>query len=93
MTMEKTNSVGAGSISTDEEYPVPTEEEKGILRRVAGNIPAVSYVLCIAELAERASYYGASQVFNNFMEFPLPEGGDCSGAVPSDNPNGRAGAL
>ncbi|RFU78155.1 hypothetical protein TARUN_4087 [Trichoderma arundinaceum] len=71
----------------------PTEEEKVTLRKVAGSIPTISWVLCVAELAERASYYGASQVFNDFMQFPLPAGGNGSGAVPKSNPNGHAGAL
>ncbi|KAL7795761.1 POT family domain-containing protein [Trichoderma ceciliae] len=71
----------------------PTEEERVTLRKVAGSIPAISWVLCVAELAERASYYGASQVFNDFMQFPLPKGGNGSGAVPKSNPNGHAGAL
>ncbi|KAL7818536.1 POT family domain-containing protein [Trichoderma gracile] len=71
----------------------PTEEEKVSLRKVAGSIPTISWVLCVAELAERASYYGASQVFNDFMQFPLPKGGNGSGAVPKSNPNGHAGAL
>lgn len=71
----------------------PTAEEKITLRKVPGTIPAISFVLCVAELAERASYYGATQVFNDFMQFPLPEGGNGSGAVPKSNPNGHAGAL
>ncbi|PNP44997.1 hypothetical protein TGAMA5MH_03412 [Trichoderma gamsii] len=71
----------------------PTEEEKATLRKVAGTIPWISWVLCVAEVAERASYYGASQVFNDFMQFPLPKGGNGSGAVPKSNPNGHAGAL
>lgn len=58
----------------NEEYPAPTEEEKQTLSHVPGSIPWVAYVLCIVELAERASYYGASTVFNNFMEYGLPEG-------------------
>ncbi|OAA55248.1 Oligopeptide transporter [Niveomyces insectorum RCEF 264] len=86
---------GADNVSShsDPDYPEPTEEERHTLRRVAGSIPAVSYVLCVAELAERASYYGASTVFSNFMEFPLPKGGSGSGAVPKNNPNGHSGAL
>ena len=51
--------VGIGDIA--ETYESPTEEEKHVLRRVTGSIPMVSWVLCAAELAERASYYGASQ--------------------------------
>ncbi|RFU73016.1 hypothetical protein TARUN_9238, partial [Trichoderma arundinaceum] len=71
----------------------PTDEEKATLRKVAGTIPVISWALCVAELAERASYYGASHVFNSYMQFPLPEGGNGSGAVPKSNPNGHAGAL
>lgn len=70
-----------------------TDEDRTVLRKVAGSIPLISWVLCIAELAERASYYGASQVFNDYLEFPLPANGTGTGAVPADNPNGHAGAL
>ena len=76
-----------------ERYPPPTEEERLTLRKIPDSIPAVAYTLCVVEFAERASYYGVQTVFNNFMEFPLPPGGNGSGAVPKDNPNGTAGAL
>jgi proton-dependent oligopeptide transporter, POT family len=76
-----------------EDYIVPTEEEQRSLRKVCGHIPAVAYFLCIVELAERASYYGAKGVFNNYLQFPLPKGGDGTGAINKDNPNGHAGAL
>lgn len=42
-----------------ENYPPPTEEELKTLRKVAANMPLVSFALCIVEFAERASYYGA----------------------------------
>jgi dipeptide/tripeptide permease len=77
----------------DSSYPAPTEEERATLRKVADSIPYVAYLLCLVELAERASFYGVKTVFNNFMQFPLPEGGDGSGAVPKSDPNGHAGAL
>ncbi|KAJ4312040.1 peptide transporter ptr2 [Neodidymelliopsis sp. IMI 364377] len=76
-----------------EDHTAPTEEEQTALRKVAGGIPPVTFLICFVELAERASYYGAKGVFNNFMQFPLPEGGNGSGAVPKSNPNGHAGAL
>jgi hypothetical protein len=50
----------------------PTEEERLTLRRVSGSIPWVAYCLCAVEFAERASYYGCSFVFSNFVQFPLP---------------------
>lgn len=39
---------------------IPTAEELSTLRRVAGNMPPVTYVLCAVEFAERASYYGCN---------------------------------
>ena len=44
-------------IDTDYEGK-PTEEEFATLRRVAGGVPAVAYLLCAVEFCERASYYG-----------------------------------
>lgn len=58
----------------DDRYPPPTEEERVTLRKVSERLPWIAYTLCLVEFAERASYYGASQIFNNFLEFPLPEG-------------------
>ncbi|KAJ5502782.1 hypothetical protein N7463_005656 [Penicillium fimorum] len=73
-------------------YPLPTEAESQTLRRVAGTLPLVSFSLCFVELAERASYYGAKTVFSNFMQFPLPEGGNGAGATPWGTQQ-TAGAL
>ncbi|KAI8668624.1 hypothetical protein NCS57_00674100 [Fusarium keratoplasticum] len=81
------------TVDTDPEYPAPSPEEQHTLRKVAGRIPWSSYLLCIVELAERASFYGVKTVFNNFMQFPLPKGGNGAGAVAKNDPNGHAGAL
>lgn len=35
---------------------IPTEEEKKTLRKVAGKLPSVTYLICAVEFAERASY-------------------------------------
>lgn len=78
---------------TGEDYTVPTAEEQATLRKIAGGIPPIAYLICVVELAERASYYGAKGVFSNYMQFPLPKGGNGTGAVPKNNPNGHAGAL
>ncbi|KAF5636196.1 peptide transporter PTR2 [Fusarium sp. NRRL 52700] len=84
----------AASLSdiTSDRLP-PTAEEKQKLREIAGHITWVSYLLCIVELAERASFYGCKTVLNNFLQFSLPNGGNGAGAVAKDNPNGHAGAL
>lgn len=76
-----------------EAYPEPTEEERSTLRKVYDTIPLTAWTLCFVEVGERASYYGAKAAFNNFMQFPLPEGGPGTGAINPDNPNDHAGAL
>ncbi|KAJ7452210.1 MFS peptide transporter [Mycena latifolia] len=71
-------------------YPPPTVEEVATLRKVVGPIPWIAYLLCTAELAERASYYATTGVISNFIEFPLPPGSS-SGKAPGLNQH--AGAL
>ena len=63
-----------GHILTDDEHPLPTNEELSTLRKIPDSIPMSAYALCLVEFAERASYYGVQNVFSNFMEYPLPKG-------------------
>ncbi|KAK1990922.1 POT family protein [Colletotrichum falcatum] len=81
------------SLTDDESYPAPTEEERSTLRKVADSIPLTSWSLCIVEMAERASFYGVKAAFNNYLQFPLPEGGPGTGAIDPSKPNSHAGAL
>ncbi|KAK1566326.1 POT family protein [Colletotrichum navitas] len=81
------------SVFDDESYPAPTEEERSTLRKVADSIPFTAWSLCVVEMAERASYYGVKAVFNNYLQFPLPEGGPGTGAIDPSKPNSHAGAL
>ncbi|KAJ5817115.1 hypothetical protein N7447_009348 [Penicillium robsamsonii] len=76
----------------DEEFIAPTKEEDQTLRKVAANLPLVGFALCLVEFAERASYYGAQTLFSNFVQFPLPEGGNGAGAPPRGTQK-TAGAL
>ncbi|KAJ8131049.1 hypothetical protein O1611_g2580 [Lasiodiplodia mahajangana] len=76
-----------------DKYPPPTEEERKTLRKVYDTVPWTAWTLCFVELAERASYYGVKAVFNNFLQFPLPEGGNGAGAIDPSKPNSHAGAL
>lgn len=89
--------VGSEESSTDivdlDAYPPPTEEERKTLRKVYDTVPWTAWTLCFVELAERASYYGVKAVFNNFLQFPLPAGGNGAGAVDPSKPNSHAGAL
>lgn len=52
------------SVVDFEKYPLPTDEERHTLRKVADSIPRVAWWLCLVEFAERASYYGANQIFS-----------------------------
>lgn len=76
-----------------EAYPEPTETERTTLRKVFDTIPLTAWTLCFVEVGERASYYGVRAAFNNFMQFPLPDGGPGTGAINPNNPNDHAGAL
>jgi hypothetical protein len=51
--------------------------------------------MCLIEFAERASYYGSIGPFNNFINRPLPPGGNGAGAVApgATGLNQSAGAL
>lgn len=51
--------------------------------------------MCLVEFSERASYYGSIGPFNNFINNPLPPGGNGAGAVPKGAAglNESAGAL
>lgn len=71
----------------------PTEEELATLRRVPGKIPTVAYLLCAVEFCERASYYGCAQIWTNYINLPLPEGGNGWGAIPKGASTGIQGAL
>ncbi|VDB83187.1 unnamed protein product [Peniophora sp. CBMAI 1063] len=70
----------------------PTTLELATLRRVSAPVPWPAYLVCFAELAERASYFGCTAVFTNFIQRPLPIGGNGAGAPPAGTQE-TAGAL
>ncbi|EXJ89466.1 POT family proton-dependent oligopeptide transporter [Capronia epimyces CBS 606.96] len=70
-----------------EQYP--TDEELKTLRRTQGHVPMIIYTIGIIECCERFAYYGTIVVFNNYINWPLPEGSK-TGAGGTD---GQAGAL
>ncbi|KAK4142828.1 general substrate transporter [Dichotomopilus funicola] len=70
------------SIMGDDYEGKPTEEELAVLRRVPGTIPIIAYMICIVEFCERASYYGVQPLISNYVNRPLPEGGNGWGAPP-----------
>jgi POT family proton-dependent oligopeptide transporter len=65
----------------DEEGHSPSEEELATLRMVPASMPWPAIAMCLIEFAERASYYGCSGVFSNFIRGKLPVGGPGTGAV------------
>ena len=70
-------------IPIEEDYEgKPTQEELDTLRRVPGSLPAVAYMICIVEFCERASYYGVQPLISNYVNRPMPEGGNGWGAPP-----------
>lgn len=73
-------------------HNAPTEEERHTLRRVPGSIPTVAYFICAVEFAERASYYGVSPLFSNYVNRKLPKDGNGYGA-PKRGTEDTAGAL
>lgn len=70
----------------------PTQEESRTLRRTLGHAPYVAYLICLTELAERASYYSTSGVLANFIQRPLPPG-STTGAPVLTTSSQSAGAL
>ncbi|ORX40241.1 putative integral membrane peptide transporter [Kockovaella imperatae] len=73
----------------------PTDEEYKTLRKVPAGMKWACIAMCTVELAERASYYGCQQIFANFVNNPLPDGGNGAGAVAKGAAglNQSAGAL
>jgi dipeptide/tripeptide permease len=80
---EPTSQLAHVDTGADDLVQIPTDEERRSLRKVAGTVPWIAYALCVVELAERASYYGATQVFMNFLQRPLPKDGNGAGAPPA----------
>jgi dipeptide/tripeptide permease len=75
----------------DEHNPMglrrPTKQESSSLRRVLGRADWICYLLCVAEFAERASYYSCQTLLSNFVTNKLPEGSSTGKLMPgSVNP-------
>ncbi|KAK6204531.1 proton-dependent oligopeptide transporter, POT family [Scheffersomyces amazonensis] len=73
---------------------VPTNEEAATLRRVLGKVAFSTYMICLCELAERASYYSVTGIMTNFIQRPLPPNSPHGwGAPESKDSSSQAGAL
>ncbi|KAF2650184.1 peptide transporter PTR2-A [Lophiostoma macrostomum CBS 122681] len=68
---------------------IPTEEEKKTLRRIGDPLPKAAFLVAIVELCERFTYYGASGLFQNYVQRPL-DGSEGRGALGMGH-NGATG--
>ncbi|EMG45185.1 PTR2 Peptide transporter PTR2 [Candida maltosa Xu316] len=72
----------------------PTDHESKTLRRVIGNIRYSTFILCVCEFAERASYYSTTGILTNYIQRRIdPNSPHGWGAPPPGNPDASAGAL
>lgn len=88
---EKEKDVEFGSNIHDDELK-PTPSQYKTLKHVAGHASMKVYLICFIEFAERASYYGVHDRLYNFIQLPLPKGGNGAGAPPKGTQQ-NAGAL
>ncbi|KAJ7140087.1 peptide/h+ symporter protein [Mycena crocata] len=70
-----------------------TEHELATLRHVRDKLPWQAFTVAAVEFAERWTYYGTTNIYNNYIRAPLPAG-SIDGSVPrADRASGIAGAL
>ncbi|KAL4899498.1 hypothetical protein BDW74DRAFT_183605 [Aspergillus multicolor] len=82
----KAPTVSTCSTSQGREYP--TERELKTLPRVSGKVHWTAYTIAFVELCERFSYHGATAVFTNFIQQPLPPNSTTGAGF-----SGQSGAL
>ena len=72
----------------------PTDEERATLRRVPEKLSVAVFSIGICELAERFSFYGATQVFTNFIARSRPKvDGEISASGAAKHSSQASGAL
>ncbi len=67
----------------DEDTLAVGELEGKNLRRVSDSIPIAAFTIVLVEFCERFAFYGLSGVFQNYLQNPLPPGGNGAGAPAS----------
>ncbi|KAI0076383.1 peptide transporter PTR2B [Panus rudis PR-1116 ss-1] len=70
-----------------------TEHELATLRHTADHLPWTAWLVLLVEVAERWSYYGTTNSFNNYIRAPLPPGSTTGAVLPQNRSSGVAGAL
>ncbi|KAG6004558.1 hypothetical protein E4U21_000942 [Claviceps maximensis] len=82
-----------GGLETSVYDGKPTAHELATLRRVPGSIPVIAYSLCVVEFCASASLYACVQIWTNYINRPLPKGGNGYGAVAPGSKTSIQGAL
>jgi len=70
-----------------------THHELATLRQVPDRIPIASFLVVFCEFAERWSYYGTANLYNNYIRAPLPRHSTTGAVQKADRDFGIAGAL
>ncbi|KAJ7352072.1 peptide transporter PTR2B [Mycena albidolilacea] len=70
-----------------------TEHELATLRHVRDKMPWQAFSIAAVEFAERWTYYGTTNIYNNYIRAPLPPGSRDGSVLPQNRLIGVAGAL
>ncbi|KAJ7453376.1 peptide transporter PTR2B [Mycena latifolia] len=70
-----------------------TESELATLRHVRDKMPWQAFSVAAVEFAERWTYYGTTNIYNNYIRAPLPPGSKNGSVLPQNRLVGIAGAL
>ncbi|KAJ7458579.1 peptide/h+ symporter protein [Mycena latifolia] len=70
-----------------------TQHELATLRHIRDKIPWQAFTVAVVEFAERWTYYGTTNLYNNYIRAPLPPGSVNGSVAPANRAFGVAGAL
>ncbi|KAF7346834.1 Peptide/h+ symporter protein [Mycena sanguinolenta] len=70
-----------------------THHDLATLRHVRDRIPWPAFTVAVVEFAERWTYYGTTNLYNNYIRAPLPPGSTNGAVASADRAFGIAGAL
>ncbi|KAJ7263676.1 peptide/h+ symporter protein [Mycena haematopus] len=70
-----------------------TQHDIATLRHVRDRIPWPAFSVAVVEFAERWTYYGTTNLYNNYIRAPLPPGSTNGSVARADRAFGVAGAL
>ncbi|KAJ7650152.1 peptide/h+ symporter protein [Roridomyces roridus] len=70
-----------------------TEEDLATYRHVRDKLPWTAFSVAVVEFAERWTYYGTTNIYNNYIRAPLPPGSRNGSVLRQNRSIGVAGAL